>query len=131
MQVEMDKVHEREQKSKEVFEAWLQRKAHIDAARTSLGLVDSPGTQGDSAAVETHWRNVAGALKAVDCCLFKDFVSWTRRFKSLAHCRVVWDALPPIACDTCTPSSQVHKTLIRVLNRPGLNFKEVSTCSIN
>ena len=34
-----------------------------------------------------------------------------------------WESFDPIACDTCSATSMVHNTLLKILNRPGLNFE--------
>jgi len=119
-------VREREEKAQETYKAWSQQKDIKEKALRALKLIDPPGQSGQGPANdEAHWRFVGEQLKGVDQTLFQEFLEWSRDFKSSSHCKMLWDSLPPTICDTCLPSSAVHKVLLKFLNRPGMNFAEI------
>ena len=72
-----------------------------------------------------YWVRVGKLCKAVDASLLGAWSEWSKGYRNGGQCHVKWDSFDPIACDTCSATSMVHNTLLKILNRPGLNFESV------
>lgn len=111
---------EREEGRRKAFEEWSQQKSLTDRTLTELKFVDPPTGASDV----SQWLEVGQALKRVDGRLLRDFVHWTGSAFSAAHCQMVWDALPPVACDTHSLAySALRETFLKLL-KPGINYRE-------
>ena len=115
-------VRKRSTGAKEKYREWLEVKTLMQKAKKMLGYIDHPmeAKQNSRAA---YWLNVGKLCKSVDASLLGDWVAWSRGYMSAGECHIKWDQFDPIACDTCSATSMVHNTLLKILNRPGLNFE--------
>lgn len=108
------------------FSSWFDQKERRESAEKLLKRIEAPGKRGESGAEdESHWRQVAEQLKAVDTGLLQAFIEWSQGYRSPAQCTLLWESLAPTCCDTCCVSTYVHKTLLKFLNRPGVDFKSI------
>ena len=116
------KTNSRKTNSKESFTTWLLQKEARQKALVYLERIDSPND--NEKATESQWEAVGAALKAIDRTLFGHFTSWTGSFKSSSKCSILWDSVSPIACDIHATSSAIRDTLLKLLHRKNVNYKD-------
>ena len=130
---EMEETERRRKRQAEAqYDAWFDQKERRECAEKLLRSIEQPGKRGKGVSEDdSHWRQVAEQLKAVDIGLLPQFVDWSKGFRSPSRCAVLWESLPPTICDTCCVSSYVHKTLLKFLNRQGVNFKSIFDAQVD
>jgi len=120
------RTRDREAKASEKFQEWSTYKSLRSKSLDALQHIDKPGKSGRGVTTEeAHWRYVGEQLKAVDPTLLANFSEWSSGFKPPGQCKVLWETLSPTICDTCCPSSAVHATLLKFINRPGINYSDI------
>ncbi|GLE00684.1 hypothetical protein PINS_up009472 [Pythium insidiosum] len=138
---------QREEQRKVRYAAWVAHKAMKEKAVKYLAHIPKPDpslskktsvaddSSGGSDAFESYdgeenadatarWEQVGRALKAVDRGLLDDWVKWSDGFASATKCRVIWEGLPPIACDVHCTSSAMRDVFLKLLHRRGVNYRE-------
>ena len=102
------------------------RASHSSSAFKAGAQATAQGAAGGAAdpALQQHCIAVGRALKRVDRSLFLEWARWCDAVFSINTATVVWDALPPKACDVHSPAySQVRDTFLKLL-KPGLDYRQ-------
>ncbi|KAJ0404617.1 hypothetical protein ATCC90586_001186 [Pythium insidiosum] len=137
---------QREEQRKARYAAWIAHKAMKEKAvkylahipkpestpsRKTTAADESSGSDAfesydgeESADATARWEQVGRALKAVDRGLLEDWIKWSDGFASATKCRVIWESLPPIACDVHCTSSAMRDVFLKLLHRRGVNYRE-------
>ncbi len=122
---------ERKEGSKNAFIEWSQQKNLVEKILSELHHIDPPPSLTTDKAKQQEsvslWLQVGRALKQVDYRLIKKFIDWSEGAFPPAHCQIVWDSFPPIACDIHIPGYNIVRetleTLLKLL-RPEINYRK-------
>lgn len=114
----INKKKKREQEAQQKFEVWNKNKLIIQKAKRYLSYIPQPTGRRDLGI----WEDVGKALKAVDRCLYGDWLKWSNKIRGTNESKRLWDSFSPICCDTHGPSNSVRETLLKFIQKKGVNF---------